>query len=343
LSMGVALGMGMGFLFLGLCLGYLCGRRKAIVDMLKNAAKDAALKKTLQQAGDDMANEEENEEDAAKGEAKEMLDLFLSMDSVPGLDDNAGVTVNPILLYDIKKREEQKRLEKLIKQLLSDKAAEGQFDEAYLASLSDDERQKLGEKIMREQGTKNHASVGSVPGFTREHGASQNSMAILVAQGLRLAAAKEASAQDADTKAAQQIREQMRTIDKHLSTDREIDISREPVKKGSNLRVANALQMAKLTKVEPVKDMAEVLRYEERLDFARRGRSRVAPPLDQAGPSLEQRLVAGTLRRQSITAAASPLKGGGRRASRAQACPPPDDDEHGSAPATVYNATDFTI
>jgi hypothetical protein len=103
--------------------------------------------------------------------------------------------------------------------------------------------------------------------------------------------------------------------------------------------------MSKLTKVEPVKDIAEVLRYEEKLDFARRGRSRVAPPLDQAGPSLEQRLVAGALRRQSTASAASPLKGG-RRGSRAQACPPPggaDEDDSSSAPATVYNPTDFTI
>ena len=355
MSMAVTFAIAGGSMLLGVLIGYLLGKRKAIIEALRKMADATQLKKDLDKAKSDMKedDEEDNEDDRLQ-EAQDLLVSFLSNDSVPGLDDNSNMFVNPIMLYDIRRQEEQKRQARSIEKLLSDKVADGTFDQFYIDSLTPTERQALGEKLIRAEGTSGSAAgIGSVDGFRRTHGANKNSMAILVSMGLKTASERNVGQEDAEANAAAAIREKLKTIEKHLASD-DFDVSRSPAKKGTNLRISNALQMAHLTKAEPVKEVNEVLRYEERLDFAQRGRKRVAPPLDHQTPSLNQRLYEGNKhRRQSMADGGRRQSMAGRRASLSNGLPqfgaPAPGGPGGlrqqqmASATTVYNAKDFTI
>jgi hypothetical protein len=348
-------------LVLGILIGYVGAKWRQMLEWFRKFLASAALKRELDAAKSSMEskdNEEEQEEDEDNvDEDDSLLAPFLSGDSVPGLDDHPEMYVNPIMLFEVKRRQEEKKMQKLIESLLAEQEAEGAFEQGYLTSLSTEERMALGRKLMRDRGgAVRHASVGSVEGFTRTHGANTNSMAILVHEGLRLAQAN--LAVDDNAKKSIELREHIKTIDKHLSAEHDIDVSRTlSLQKGtsSSLRIANALQKANATKHEPFSPANEVLRYEEILDFAQRGRKRVAPPLDQSGPTLNQRMMQSNMRRQSLTGMRLP---GQRRAS--QALPPPGMNPalmlSGGGASTiesqlqqagnqgpVYNRQDFTI
>ena len=102
-----------------------------------------------------------------------------------------------------------------------------------------------------------------------------------------------------------EIRDKLKQIDQHLSKHHEIDTSRvENVKarkrRSDGKRLKDALTVANETKNAPFNATEEVLTFDERREFAQRGRSRVQPPLDHA---------------PTIAGAGARGMGGGRRAS----------------------------
>lgn len=329
---GMVIGAAVGFI-----LGYAFAKRKDIMKALgkalakvTGAAKAASAEKSAAGKGED-EEEKDEDDDGTMNEAQSVLEEFLMRDNVPGLDDHPDTYVSPIITYQIKKSTEAIRTKKLIDAILAEREAEGDFEPGYLESLSDEERRKLGERLIKERGAPTGGTnVGSVTGFERTHGATQNSMAILVQAGLRQASGKDKKDQNEDAKKAQELRDKMRSIDKYLSVDMEIDVARDQgaARKAPGAGGGNALQKANATKVDPVKDIAEVLRYEERLDFAQRGRKRVGPPLDhlQPGRSGKSR---GSGARGSGSGSQfleSGNKVGEPRLSASQGLPKPDDE-----------------
>jgi len=307
LSIGVAVALGV----VGFILGWAFGKRKELLKMLKSLQMKrdmkAAAKAAVSGAGDQQQEEDDDRDEDEK--AKEVMDDFLNRDAVPGLDDHPDTHVNRIMIYQVKQMKEQRRAEKALQDLL----AAQNFEPGYLESLSKEERKKIEDSLIKDSGgVKSGGGVGSVAGLTRRWGSNVNATRILVNEGMRMAEQRSASDMSAEAKASQELREKMRNIDKHLATELEIDVSREldaaKRRSGQGLRASNALEAANATKVLPFKDMHEVLRFDERHDFARRGRSRVAPPLDHGGASLESRIARSSMRRQSTA-------GGPRRAS----------------------------
>jgi len=134
------------------------------------------------------------------------------------------------------------------------------------------------------------ASVGSVPGISRKYGATMNSMHILYKAGLSTANSSKGDDMDMAAKAAAALREKLRTLEKHFQNDRGIDVTREVRQKGHAAHGLNtfntALEKANDLKLHPFMEKQEVLTYEERADFASRGRKRVAPPMDHAVKSM---------------------------------------------------------
>jgi len=291
-------------LIVGLLLGYFFGRRKAILAALKKAMSEAKMKKEVEKAqkkmnesGGDDKEEDEEDEDLDKA-AHDTLASFLHTDHLPGMDDHAQTSVNPIISYQMRRHQDEARVQTMIDAVLAEWGEEGN----EVDDLSPSQRQEIGLKLIRERGAKAASSVGSVAGVQRTHGATENSMKILTKAGLSITKARNAGDMSEEQTLMLALREKMKKIDKYLNSDLEIDVSRVVAPKrapGQGLRVANALQMANLTKAEPFKALHETLRFEDRQDFARRGRLRVAPPLDHAGGGGEQRVLQSALRRRS--------------------------------------------
>jgi len=139
-----------------------------------------------------------------------------------------------------------------------------------------------------------------------------------------MAEQRNASDMSEEAKASAELREKMRNVEKHLTSELGVDVSRSndgaARRSGQGLRATSALEAANATKVVPFKDIHEVLRFEDRLDFARRGRQRVAPPLDHQ-PSQDAARRASLGRRGSSVGAGRRGSINNRRASRA-ATPP---------------------
>lgn len=301
---GITFGIAAAMLIFGLLVGYFFGRRKALLAALKKAMSEAKMKKEVEKAqkkmndaGNDDKEEEEEDEDLEKA-AHDTLASFLHTDHLPGLDDHAQTSVNPIISYQMRRHQDEARVQTMIDAVLAEWGDEGNA----VDDLSPSQRQELGLKLIRERGAKAASSVGSVAGVQRTHGATENSMKILSKAGLSITKSRTAGDMSEEQALMLALREKMKKIDKYLNADLEIDVSRVVAPKrapGQGLRVANALQMANLTKGEPFRLIHETLRFEDRQDFARRGRLRVAPPLDHAGGAGEQRLLQSHLRRRS--------------------------------------------
>ena len=332
-------------LLVGFFAGYITAKFRSILAWLRQNIGKKESSPAQKDAGAGQDQGEQDEDEKKEENVEDILTSFLSQDAVPGLDDHPEVHVNAIMLYEVKRVQEEKRMRLLIESLLLEKEAAGGFEPGYLNSLSAEERLALGRSMMGQGATVSTGSVGRVEGFTRTHGASQNSMAILVNSGLTLSVAQSGDEASEANKIAAELREKMKTIDKHLSTERDVDVThtgkgeRKGVQVSGKLRIGNALQMAQSTKYKPHAEVQTALRFEEVQEFAQRGRSRVAPPLDQSGPNLNQRLVAGTLRRQSTRQAGDTKQGdsfkarkqsalpNGRRQSVTQPLPPPKPPE----------------
>ena len=86
-------------------------------------------------------SQEDEEDDAAKpeDELKEILEEFLTSDALPGLDDHHDSTINPLMMYQIKKAKEQVRRQKAIDQLIKAQ----NYEEGFIEGLSQKEREQL--------------------------------------------------------------------------------------------------------------------------------------------------------------------------------------------------------
>jgi len=270
---------------LGFFLGYVVAKWKAIWAKLKAAMQNSKEKKELNKAkdsggkDDDKDDEDEDEVAAAQG----ILDHFMSQESVPGLDDHAEIKVSPIMIYQVKRIQEERRMTEMITKLLMEREEAGEFELGYVDGLSAAERARIGSELMREQGAKVTASIGSVKGVARQYGATQNSMSILYSAGLTLAKQKQEDDESAEKKLQAEVREKMKIVDKFLQGDLGFDVSRTKVAHSNSngrWRIRNALEKANQTKDDPVKDVGVAIKWEDAREYAQRGRKRVAPPLD---------------------------------------------------------------
>ena len=306
LPTGVTLGIVAAALVVGILIGYLGGRRKAILEALKKAieaAKASAAERELKKMKADGAGqddkEEEEEDEAKKEEAQQLLEEFLNRSSAPGMDDHPQAFINPILMLQIKKKKEEVRRDKMYEKLL----ASQNFEEGYLEGLTPEERRAKAEELLAE-GTGGGAlsgGVGSVEGVVRRWGANTNSTRILVDAGATLVPGKGSAADDAsqEEKLVIEVRDKLKQIDQHLNKHLEIDVAREDRAKAANKRsndgkrLKDALTVANETRSTPFQQSHEVMTFDERRDFAQRGRARVAPPQDHAGQSGGVRSAAG--------------------------------------------------
>jgi len=302
--MAVVIGIVAGVWIMGLLMGYAFGRRKALLaalkkamDKMKSSGAQKELKKMDAGAGEDDKEEEEDEE-LKKQEAKQLLEQFLNRSAAPGMDDHPQAFINPILMLQIKKKKEEVRKEKMYEQVLANQ----EFEAGYLDSLTPEERRKLAEKLINESGaTAVVGGVGSVAGVERRWGATVNSTRILVDAGASLVPGKGKVEDDAsaEEKLMLEVRDKMKQIDTHLNKHYEIDVVRDEAAKarnkrsGDGKRLKDALTVANETKNRPFQMSHEVMTFDERRDFAQRGRARVAPPQDHAGQSGGVRSAAG--------------------------------------------------
>jgi hypothetical protein len=296
-----------GVLVVGMLLGFACGRRKALAEALKKAMDkmkasraDKEMKKMMDAGAGQDDKEEEEDEEAKKQEAKQLLEQFLNRSAAPGMDDHPQAFINPILMLQIKKKKEEVQRDKMYEKLL----ASQEFEEGYLESLSLAEwRAKAEELLAAEGGSASTLSggVGSVPGVERRWGANVNSTRILVDAGATfvLGKGKVEDAASLDEKLMLEVRDKMKQIDTHLNKHYEIDVVRDEAAKarnkrsGDGKRLKDALTVANETKNRPFQMSHEVMTFDERRDFAQRGRARVAPPQDHAGQSGGVRSAAG--------------------------------------------------
>ena len=325
LSIGVAAGIGVSCLLMGILIGRRCKVKDALKDLL-DAAKAAAAKAAAaagDDGGDDDADAEEDDDDAAALE--QLLESFLSLEWVGGLDDHPDTELNPILMYQVKKAKDEMRARKELEAKLIARGLEPN----HLDTLTDEERKAFLLEMKSDTSVKVGANVGSVNGHVRKYGASVNSTAIMMSVGARFTptgkhgkATAEVDAAGVAAKASHEIRDKLKTIDGLLSTHYEIDTSRVEGKRNKSLLkagggglVKSALEVAKETKFKPYGGDA-VKRQEEMSTYAIRGRARVGRPLDHAINAQHER----NARRMSCGAArkASTEQGEGRRASVAK-------------------------
>ena len=303
--MAVVIGIVAGVWIMGLLMGYAFGRRKALLaalkkamDKMKSSGAQKELKKMDAGAGEEDKEEEEDEE-LKKQEAKQLLEQFLNRSAAPGMDDHPQAFINPILMLQIKKKKEEVQRDKMYEKLL----ASQEFEEGYLESLTLAEWRAKAEELLAAEGGSASAlsgGVGSVPGVERRWGANVNSTRILVDAGATFVPGK-GKVEDAaslDEKLMLEVRDKMKQIDSHLNKHYEIDVVREERKAnnkrtGDGKRIKDALTVANETKVKPFQQSHEVMTFDERRDFAQRGRARVAPPQDHAGQSGGVRSAAG--------------------------------------------------
>jgi len=304
-----------------LVVGYVIGivqcKRKALLKMLKaamDAAKREQLKKELKAkatGGEDDKEDEDEDEKKDEDDAQDVLHEFLSRDANPGLDDNPGVNVNPIILYSIKKVNDQIRLQKVYDTLIS----EENLPEEELEAMTLSARNRLGAQLLEAKGAKLTASVGSVRDKERRWGSTVNSTKILYDVGASYQFGAGKTQMDDSDKAALELRNRLVQIDKHLSEHEEIDISKDLHAKrkrtGDGKRAKGALEVANDTKYHRFTPQSEIMAVEERRDYAARGRSRVAPPLDHGNVSAGARggargSVSGAARRASMGCSGAP-------------------------------------
>ena len=227
--------MAIATLIVGFILGFLTGTRaKQVVHAVKHLPTALrSLSKLLKEvapageaAGDDGDDERVAPEDEPEAELAldELVPSFLDESVVPGLDDHRDVEVSPIFLYQMKKAKEETRKQRLRDQLLSEGVDPNDTD-AYLVNQST--------------------------------GRQRSSLAFLIAHGARFEPVAGRGA-DAASRAQQERRRQMRTVDSYLQKH----LALEPPKKstvteakqdkrlGITVRKASALDVAVASGVE---------------------------------------------------------------------------------------------
>ena len=254
---GFNIGIVIAFVVVALIVGFLIGARaKQLVEKVKASANAVITIKELLKSGADAADDDGGAEEAdgdaedEEEEPAELLERFMNMEDLRGLDDHADIVRNPIIMYHVKLAKEDARREKRKQQMI----AEGMDEE-------DAERLLLDEA----------AGMGSSGGGGG--GGTQNALATLIAAGARVTALNDSSS--ADAAQAEERRRQARTIDAFLQKSRGIDTTKSTVKKGgggAHKRLDNALEVAVKTALTPFGgDTAK--RDTEKTELAKRGRN----------------------------------------------------------------------
>lgn len=287
LSMGIVAGIAV----VCLIIGFLAGRRCRIPNVIKDiAAAAAAAAAKAAAAGDDGDGADDNDADEEDEEKilDEILQNFMSHEWVGGLDDHPETEINPILSYQIKKRKDELRARmELEAQLL----ARG-LEKDHLETLTAEERKAFLLELKGDTTVVLKSNVGSVAGLERKYGRTVNSTLIMQKAGARFtpsanqAAKSLDSSDEAGKKVQQELREKLKAVDSHLSSQ-EIDVSKVSAKKGGGPLKAgrglikSALEVAKDTQFNP-HGGAAAKRVEEMRKYAAIGRARVGTPLDHA-------------------------------------------------------------
>ena len=278
---GLPIGALVATLALGLLVGYIAGRRKALAAAIVQALQQGqdAAQKLISSSKDD-----EDEDDII--EEEEVVDStifdFLDSSSAPGLDDHPATVVNPILLMQLRKKQAELRHEVTIQNAL----AQAGYTKEFLDSLEPDVRQQMGEDLLLENQTLTRPTVGSVANYDRKWGSNINASLILHSVGATfLPTAINEEDLDLDERATLEVRERVKLIGSHLSTHMGVDVSRQAYNAGKRQlvdgkRLKDALTVANETKHTPFVATREPLTFEEQRDFAQRGRLRVAHPED---------------------------------------------------------------
>jgi len=227
---GVAL-----FMFL---LGFLVGARtrqiiakvkaigRAILSLnillkIKEAAANGMDSAETTNDGEEDELEEENKKD--KDLEDEFLEDFMMNDEDTGLDDHPDVDINPVMMFNIKKAKELARAE--AQRALM--AAEGLSEEEI------NERMMMGE-------------AGQGQGDMRP-----NALAVLIAAGARVEAAKGATSEEMTKKI--EMRRKQRNIHVYLTKTLEVEAKPAEAKmRGNRQGHKNAFDIAVQTKTTPV-------------------------------------------------------------------------------------------
>ena len=171
------------------------------------------------------------------------MEIALSRENEPGLDDHPDTELNPILLYQIRMAKEELRRKK-----------QAELQAALEAG------EETGSPIVKEGKLKLLTDAGALQ-WVGEKRAQQGGDA-------RMA----------------EIREQLKKVDTHLVTYFEIDVSRVPKPRVTNKIAGSKKLLTALGKANDLKwnphEIERVRKEAEMGEYARRGRSRVAAPLD---------------------------------------------------------------
>ena len=251
-----------------LLLGWLIGTRARYALLAAMALKELMKKKAEMGAGEDDDDKVE-EDDKDLDEEKSPLEIAMSRENEPGLDDHPDTELNPILLYQIRMAKEELRRKK----------------QAEIAAAL-------------EAGEESGAAV-----------VKEGKLRLLTDAGALRWVGKKRLQAGGDARMAE-IREQLKKVDTHLATLFEIDVSRVPRPRVTNKIAGGKKVLTALSKANDLKwnphEFEQVRKEQEVAEYARRGRSRVQPPLDHM------------LAAQSMARRPS-QSGAGRRASVAQA------------------------
>ena len=228
---GFSIGVAVGFLFVGLLLGafvgFMVGARAVklikalqVVPQLMSPSgrKAAAAAAAAEAAPPSDANGAETaaEEDPELREEltpEAVIEGCLDSQNIPGLDDHANVTFNPVLLYQVKRYQEQVRIDMRRKQMIEDGLDP---DDEALDSL------QIG--------------MG---------GPRMNALKVLESSGATLSRAKK----DNDEDGVRETRRKQKTIDTFLAKQQNINTHRTELEPRAKMR-NNVLQHLKLTALD---------------------------------------------------------------------------------------------
>jgi hypothetical protein len=211
-------------LLVALIIGFLLGTRArqlaASLKMVGKAMTSLTIKIPAAASGPSIGADEDVDKEDLDDKPPDLVDYLNTTPT--GMDDNPDLTLNPILMYQIKKAKEEAREAKRIAALANEGLTEDEIAERILAGVD----------------------VGGDAAGVR-----QNALAVLVNAGARVLPV--ASGDGAENQLIQERRRLLRTVDVHLSKNLGIDTAKARLKQGVK-RVKDAYDVARETSLQPV-------------------------------------------------------------------------------------------
>ena len=219
----------------GIVIGFLLGARvnqlhmkvqqvgKAIISLTAvfRAPPPGAGMEGMEQAEDDIDEEEDDPWKKDGEDGRDPLEDFLHTEEIEGLEDHLDLEINPVMMHNIKRVKEAQRLQQIRETL----AAEGLSEDDIEARLFS----------------------GDVVGPAE---AKMNPLALLISLGARASAIR--VGQSADAQRKEELKRMQRNINVFLTKTLEVDTSttqpKERKEKGGGGRMKNAMEVAKDTK-----------------------------------------------------------------------------------------------